>query len=102
MSRRYTVQHFIDKFTAIPSAKWRTALMGDAGGPRCALGHCLTRSGKMGAESNALSALFHATLLQSIIIVNDGQDEKYPQPTPKKRVLAALRNIQRLQARVEK
>lgn len=94
----YDVQYFIDKFEAIPEEKWCTGVSGGKG-VTCAFGHCAydVATGtiqsdwidRQGALIKALSPL--GQLVQRI---NDGKDLRYQQPTPKQRILAALRDVQ--------
>jgi len=89
----YDVDYFLTKFSAIPDEQW---CVGEFAwdGMKCALGHC----GEVvpfatTAESQALRWLFDV----SVIAVNDGKDPRYKQPTPKARILAALRDLQEKQ-----
>lgn len=88
---KYTVEYFLDKFEAIPEDQWCTGGLADQDGRRCAYGHCCNID-KFGVnftdESRALLQLgWYPT------VVNDGHSPRYQQPTPKQRVLAALRDL---------
>lgn len=81
----YDRNHFITRFTAIPDERWR---IGDRWSPHpdvphCALGHCSYDEGA--ALVNLLAC--------SVALINDGLDPRYQQPTPRARVLAALRDL---------
>lgn len=84
----YTVDYFIAKFEAIPDEQWCVGEFTDQERRHCAVGHCLDRM-QLTEESKALVRLMgHNTTF-----VNDGVDPDYQQPTPKARILAALRDI---------
>ena len=87
----YNADYFIAKFEAIPEEKW-TTLTYHEGDKSCALGHCGRTIGGCTQESRALGDLFEKHGLW-VPDVNDGCDSRYPQPTPKQRILAALRDI---------
>lgn len=101
----YTVDYFISKFSAIPDNLWNAGEMIDKHGRHCAYGHCGVTDGDivndtMNEEGKALSDLFYKNGLiphLSVIGVNDGNDKRYKQPTPKQRILAALYDIKKLQ-----
>ena len=104
---KYTVDYFINKFEAIPEEKWFSGSYHNVTMERfCALGHCGMRR-SMGAmicagndETNSLDFLFKIISKDGdthVAKVNDGQDDRYPQPTPKQRILAALYDIKRMQ-----
>lgn len=93
----YDKAYFIAKFEAIPEGMWRTGSYGE-GLSHCALGHCGVWSRET-PEADALVRLFepehdmigHASSVAASI--NDGQDNRYQQPTPKQRILAALHDL---------
>jgi hypothetical protein len=87
MSTQYTREYFIAKFEAIPEEKWTTDTYRDAAGRCCALGHC-----KEGIEQRELSNRL-LMVGASAIQVNDKKNRRYQQPTPKQRILAALRDL---------
>lgn len=93
--------YFIAKFEAIPEEQWAICMFIDTTRERrCASGHCRNVKFVSGltiaeptAESDRLHRLFRLNDL-TVFEVNDGLEHRYPQPTPKQRVLAALRDIQ--------
>lgn len=88
---QYTREYFIAKFEAIAPERFCTGEFLDDDGNSCALGHCGLNFGVDTAEAAALMRLFSRVGLVSRI--NDGNDYRYPQPTPKQRILAALRDL---------
>jgi hypothetical protein len=98
---KFTVDYFINKFSAIPEELWCTNLFSD-GEKRCALGHCGQDLDTDTREGGALfNMIFHATNLGPEEI-NDGigfggERHPYQQPTPKQRILAALHDIKKMQ-----
>lgn len=104
-------QYFIDKFEAIPEDRWTTFTQIDSQERRCALGHLLPSSynyetwskgwgccGSETEEGKALCLLFSPIRFSgacTVANINNGEDDKYQQDTPKQRVLAALRDIQK-------
>jgi hypothetical protein len=94
----YTVDYFIDKFTAIDDELWTTGAFHDVNGCKCALGHCgMDHPHHTSVEALALIALFDDAAL-SVVGVNDGLSAQYTQDTPKARILAALSDIKKTQA----
>lgn len=106
------VQYFIDKFEAIPEEKWCIGIQVDEEGRRCALGHFLPKEyintrvwlnapslngystcGAETKEGRAMCILFPGGA-HGIARINNGYNIVYQQPTPKQRILAALRDIQ--------
>ena len=87
----YTIQHFIDKFEAIPEENWTTHVY-NYGLACCALGHCGHRAGNSTEESHALGFLFHSHNL-SIRGINDGLYPHRIGSSPKERVLTALMSL---------
>lgn len=92
----YTTDYFIKKFEAIPEWLW---YQGDYFNPdnkiqMCALGHCGERGrpDELVEEGRALDLLFTSSGI-NVANVNDGNDCKFQQPTPKQRILAALYSI---------
>jgi hypothetical protein len=102
------VQYFINKFEAIPEEEWTVGTQQDKSGRRCAYGHCMpvkeksrgcmaySGYGHETEEGVALKHLFSSffTWIDSVPTVNNGSSSSYRQPTPKQRILAALRDIQ--------
>ena len=101
----YDVDYFLKKFEAIPDDLWLigTFQRTDEAGVirRCALGHCGgDGDGKYPEMTNeyiALKRIFtYADFLGKafyVTTINDGNDPRFQQPTPKARVLAALNHI---------
>lgn len=101
----YTIQYFIDKFSAIPEDKWCSYTQQDNQGRRCAIGHCLPtkerrmlksgdylfpEDGSATEEGKALNILSLQCLGTYIAMINNGNDHRFQQPTEKQRVLAAF------------
>lgn len=85
----YDVYYFIKFFAAIPDERWCVAQATDAEGRNCALMH---------TEKAGLGGLVGRLFKEQgsgyrVARINDGLDPRYPQSTPKRRVLAALRDI---------
>jgi hypothetical protein len=114
----YTVDYFINKFEAIPEKDWCTGALNNRKGAKCANGHCgVVFEGdvyRVTNESIALKELFRNThiimyggsLIEEIetegyslklAFINDGISRGYKQRTPKERVIAALKDIKRIQ-----
>jgi hypothetical protein len=83
----YTVDYFIQKFSSIPRKLWCVGSFVE-GDRMCALGHCGMRVAHPTPESLALNRV-----IASPEYINDGEDPDYPQPTPRARILAALRDV---------
>ena len=88
----HTVDHFIKKFEAIPEYMWTTCALGHEGGPRCALGHTLDGMNNT-EETSSLVGVIGGVVVR----INNGDDKRYQQSTPKQRVLAALHDIKALE-----
>ena len=119
METNYTVDYFEGKFKSIPSKMWRSTGWGsiDRKEPTCATGHCGFDNGrydKATKENIALIKIFESLNVHDkddgtpivddshrfswkVVRINDGQVKEYRQSTPKKRVLAALRDITKMQ-----
>jgi len=112
---KYTVDYFIEKFRSIPPRKWRTHMLLDEVGRKCANGLCGVTCELIATdESKALKELFSVLTLSrtngtkmdpdysdysiKVEYVNDGIVNEYRQPTPKQRILAALYDIKKLQS----
>ena len=109
MNAEYTVDHFLAKFEAIPEELWFVGGYFDMDNPekRCALGHCNQTPHKEDTkESIALEHLFDFAYF-TVCSINDGAEPDptwsprplkniLALPTPKQRVLAALRHIKEL------
>lgn len=88
----YDKAHFLARFEAIPDKLWCVRLItrrkeGSRDVQHCAIGH-LIKQGYLTPESTAL-----ITLVSTVGTINDGEDPRYQQPTPRARVLAALRDL---------
>jgi len=96
---KYDVDHFINKFEAIPDKRWFVGFYYDYDNDDktkcCVMGHCgigIPGSGRSSDEGNALFELFRILELHPPA-VNDGNNNNYSENTPKQRILAALRDI---------
>ena len=111
----HTVEYFIAKFEAIPDDKWHVGSYDGPDNSHCALGHC----GEYPASPENHEARTLTGLLMHVrgdtslrartipgsggngpAVVNDGKSSRYQQPTPKARILAALRDVQAKQSHV--
>ncbi len=125
----YNVDYFIRKFKAIPDDMFIAHCIDDHNGNHCANGWCgVTYPSEMfgdtrfyhvmkpntTAESIALYRLFKALETKKIndgtevpnysfiaAEINNGNDKRFQQATPKKRILAALRVIKKMQQPIE-
>lgn len=95
MSTNYDKAYFIAKFEAIPEELWCTHAFVDEEGRHCAMGHCGDRSEIVSPpECRALKSLLVDRYDGNAVpAINDGLDPRYPQPTPKQRILAALNDL---------
>lgn len=88
---KYDVQYFIDKFEAIPEEKWCVGVYVSGNDERmCALGHCGQYAVRTPESRGLIDVLGSVT---EVAEINDGKHPGYLQPTPKQRVLAALRDV---------
>lgn len=85
----YDVDYFIAKFEAIPEGAWCVGAF-RKGIQCCALGHC---GDSEDVETPEEAAALRDVLCWAVARINDGEDYRYEQPTPKQRILAALRDI---------
>lgn len=96
----YTVDYFIEKFTAIPDEKWCCGHLLTEDGRSCALGHCGVRIEteliERDSEAGVLYDLFARVLKETAVAVNDGYVTIFGEPTPKARILAALNYINQM------
>lgn len=93
---KYTPQYLIKFFSAIPDERWTVGGRHDcrASGNGCALNHAYVHSA---AAANALIGLFNRSEFH-IVDVNDlSTNPRFPQTTPKARILAALAHIEKAQ-----
>lgn len=108
MSTIYTKEYFIAKFEAIPDERWiENAFADDTMKCRCALGHCGDDGWWRGSrvfdevdkEVSELCGLLNQSrdnpegFMSTVEAINNGLDTRYPQPTPKARILAALADL---------
>lgn len=92
----YNVDYYIEKYEAIPEDEWCVNSYNGPNGSHCAMGHCGMRIGKtVTNEVNELVLLFFL-ISTNVPCVNDGDDCRYQQRTPKQRILAALHDIKKL------
>ena len=89
----YDVDYFITKFEAIPEELWMIEyfeeVQKDGRITRCALGHCGASDANYSEEAKTLNLLLNYLVAG----INDGANDRYQQPTPKQRILAALRDV---------
>lgn len=94
---QYDVDYFIRKFEAIPEEMWCTHLRYGGGGTHCALGHIEASSTNSGKEEFEFKMLMQGNQTSlTVVRINNGDDGRYQQPTPKQRILAALYDIKKL------
>lgn len=100
---KYTVDYFIRFYTRIPNKRWTIGVFSNFVQIKgkwikqcCALGH-LHAPGESLTISERTSTFCQLLADQGhdIVMVNDGSDPKYQQPTPKQRILAALQDIKK-------
>ncbi len=94
----HEVKRFIEFFAAIPDEQWCCPqyVQWGCGMPlaRCALGHLGVVAGiPHGSPAHHFNDLFQDCVGESVARVNDGLSDAFQQPTPKARVLAALRSV---------
>lgn len=97
----YDHDFFLRKFSAIPDEQWCTCARTNYLGQHCAIGHT-ERNRHETKETAALNvALLPIRGTKSIMLheagwtvanINNGDDARYQQSTPKARILAALRD----------
>lgn len=97
----YDKNYFITKLSAIPDELWCSEFFSN-GEARCALGH-LGRFGwwresredrdVRGEEVNSFVAVLGNGDRATVERINNGDDLRYSQPTPKARILAALNDL---------
>jgi hypothetical protein len=84
--------YFIQKFEAIPDEMWRAGPSNYPHPARCAINHCQGEEG-LAFRKIVEKAFPCESFLHSAAVINDGHHPDYKQPTPKARILAALRDI---------
>lgn len=102
MNSVYDAQYFIDKFEAIPEELWfGGGKYSDPDKPecKCAFGHLGFEDNTVNSNTNESAALrdlfFAGVHITHITHINDGKNPEYQQDTPKQRILAALRDVQK-------
>lgn len=93
---KYDANYFIQKFEAIPENQWCTGIYVHEG-TRCALGHCGVLNeddGEVVGEARGLCIVIESAFGPTVNVtaINDGEDHRFLQFTPKQRMLAALRD----------
>jgi hypothetical protein len=83
----FDVDYYIGRCEALPESEWCTGTVLNAAGQCCVIGHFFHDG------IDGLSRAFKGVLDLSLVKVNDGEEARYQQPTPKQRILAALRDI---------
>lgn len=94
----FDVDFFIRYFERIPEDQWCVGTMENTLGQHCAAGHCGAIDGRdgLGTMAKALNELMHTHTGWGVTIINDFKafHHHFNQPTPRARILAALREIQ--------
>lgn len=99
---KYNKAYFIAKFSAIPEEHWCVKAFTDPNNPvrHCALGHCDPEASVLEHSNNdefeGLQALLRSRQFGTGVgwpAINDGHSQRFPQLTPKLRVLAALNEL---------
>lgn len=91
-------KEFFDFFSGIPDEKWCTGAIRNGEGQCCAVGH-VNGKANPGALTDALNPSknpedsYGTANYRSPASINDGEDIRYPQATPKARILAALKDV---------
>lgn len=106
---KYTVDHFIEKFKAIPADKWTWQEFTGNNESHCALGHCGV-TGQTESLYEEISSFPEAKALYTLVedhgmdimAVNDGEESGYQQLTPKERVMQCLADIKLVDQKIEK
>jgi len=110
---QYTADYFIGKFQSIPDNFLVKGVFSDSLGGHCANGWC-GASGMFNPyltdESRGLQRVFSSLQTAAngdsedypdysniAANINNGHDDRYQQPTPKQRILAALYDIKKMQ-----
>jgi hypothetical protein len=102
--RRHKAKFFIKKFESIDEDKWCAGTRDNGLGQRCALGHANPSADRAEVmygdtdETRAVGELFDSSgfaIIGQVKVaeINNGFDPRYQQPTPKQRILAALRDL---------
>ena len=91
MASKYNATFFLKKFVGIPDQQWTTGMFSRKG-KHCALGQLGAPTANY-VEVMALVRLFKKYLDTKPTQVNDGDDVRFQQKTPKRRMIAALQQI---------
>lgn len=108
MARKYDIDFFIAKFTAIPASKWTIGVLEDDQGRKCALGHCGARMPNqvIGYGADFRHTAQSKALRRIIPLVecfnDDANNSTGTGKTPRTRVLNVLREIKRKQSKGSK
>jgi|GEM_PF-3535459 len=101
MGEKYDAAYFIRKFSAIPDEKWCVWAF-RIGDRCCARGWCGTvYYSQPTAEDVVLGSVLAVEKgspqerCDTVGKINNGFDARYPQPTPRARILAALRDAKK-------
>lgn len=91
-STLHTAEQFYAFFSMIPEERWTSGVVQNVLSQRCARGHLgYAEVGTVMAP--CLSSYRLSELLKCPeSVINDGCDPRYQQPTPRQRILAALRD----------
>lgn len=95
----YTMDYFINKFSAIPEDQWCIGVTTDTAGRHDVWGHCGEEEEGLATDEGA--ALFRMVAGRLILSnVNDGEDDGFTMnnlwgATPRKRIIAALVSIKK-------
>ena len=93
-SERLGVDYFLLKLSCIPEDEWGCRDTDRQAKKKTAFGHCgcnMLHFPEMNAEALELSTI----LYQRVVEINEGFHPRYKQPTPKQRILAALRDAKK-------
>lgn len=87
-----TLQEFRDFFAAIPEERWCTEVY-EAGDKCCALGHLgnsVYVPCQKDTDAKRFAILMNLHFNTAVARINDGDDIRFQQPTPRQRILAAI------------
>lgn len=115
----YTIDYFIDMFSAIPTPLWNVGSLEKSNGSKCALGHCIDTNFD---KYEAIGMIFRdvkvniiiknscndygigstdLTMFAKVAAINNGETAEYQQETPKERILAALKDLKAIEDRAK-
>ena len=89
---------FIEFFESIPEDKWSADKFNDPDGKHCALGHLLARDDNREKYNTFIRLIYKHAQEVHFVTVNAVKTEKFPQETPKQRVVAAVKYIKGLES----